>query len=69
MKEIDLNFDASLNKLFSDCVKKRYTSIVIVLYYSCLHSSAVQRSRSCTDSEDGRGKTRGHTHHAVPDKV
>ncbi len=23
----DLNVDASLNKLFSDCVKKRYTSI------------------------------------------
>ncbi|KTG36886.1 hypothetical protein cypCar_00029162 [Cyprinus carpio] len=35
----------------------------------CLHSSAVQRSRSCTDSEDGRGKTRGHTHHVVPDKA
>ncbi|XP_077063777.1 E3 ubiquitin-protein ligase RNF169 isoform X1 [Siphateles boraxobius] len=35
----------------------------------CLHSSAVQRSRSCTDSEDGRGKSRVHTHHAVPDKA
>ncbi|XP_016327362.1 E3 ubiquitin-protein ligase RNF169-like isoform X2 [Sinocyclocheilus anshuiensis] len=35
----------------------------------CLHSSAVQRSRSCTDSEDGRGKSRGHAHHAVPDKA
>ncbi|KAF4103810.1 E3 ubiquitin-protein ligase RNF169 [Onychostoma macrolepis] len=35
----------------------------------CLHSSAVQRSRSCTDSEDGRGKTRSHTHQAVPDKA
>uniref|UniRef100_A0A672MFP5 Signal peptidase complex subunit 2 n=1 Tax=Sinocyclocheilus grahami TaxID=75366 RepID=A0A672MFP5_SINGR len=35
----------------------------------CLHSSAVQRSRSCTDSEDGRGKNRGHAHHAVPEKV
>uniref|UniRef100_A0A8C2IKH6 RING-type E3 ubiquitin transferase n=1 Tax=Cyprinus carpio TaxID=7962 RepID=A0A8C2IKH6_CYPCA len=35
----------------------------------CLHSSAVQRSRSCTDSEDGRGKNRGHAHHAIPDKA
>ncbi|XP_051717488.1 E3 ubiquitin-protein ligase RNF169 isoform X2 [Ctenopharyngodon idella] len=35
----------------------------------CLHSTAVQRSRSCTDSEDGRGKSRVHTHHAIPDKA
>ncbi|XP_056329390.1 E3 ubiquitin-protein ligase RNF169 [Danio aesculapii] len=35
----------------------------------CLHSSAAQRSRSCTDSEDGRGKSRGHTTQAVPDKA
>ncbi|NP_001410929.1 E3 ubiquitin-protein ligase RNF169 [Danio rerio] len=36
---------------------------------SCLHSSAAQRSRSCTDSEDGRGKSRGHTNQAVPEKA
>ncbi|XP_051536018.1 E3 ubiquitin-protein ligase RNF169 isoform X2 [Myxocyprinus asiaticus] len=36
---------------------------------SCLHSSAVQRSRSCTDSEDGRGKNRGHVHSNVPEKA
>ncbi|XP_052471952.1 E3 ubiquitin-protein ligase RNF169 [Carassius gibelio] len=36
---------------------------------SCLNSSAVQRSRSCTDSEDGRGKNRVHAHHAGPDKA
>ncbi|XP_051963738.1 E3 ubiquitin-protein ligase RNF169-like isoform X1 [Xyrauchen texanus] len=35
----------------------------------CLHSSAVQRSRSCTDSEDGRGKNRGHAHHSVSEKA
>ncbi|XP_051521249.1 E3 ubiquitin-protein ligase RNF169-like isoform X2 [Myxocyprinus asiaticus] len=36
---------------------------------SCLHSSAVQRSRSCTDSEDGKGKNRGHANHNVPEKA
>ncbi|KAA0702290.1 E3 ubiquitin-protein ligase RNF169 [Triplophysa tibetana] len=35
----------------------------------CIHSSAAQRSRSCTDSEDGRGKNKSHTHHAVPEKA
>lgn len=35
----------------------------------CLHSSAAQRSRSCTDSEEGRGKSRGHTNQAAPDKA
>nr|XP_055051634.1 E3 ubiquitin-protein ligase RNF169 [Misgurnus anguillicaudatus] len=35
----------------------------------CLHSSAVQRSRSCTDSDDGKGKSRGHPHHTVPEKA
>ncbi|TRY85139.1 hypothetical protein DNTS_006338 [Danionella cerebrum] len=36
---------------------------------SCPQSTAVQRSRSCTDSEDGRRKTRGRTNQTLPEKA
>ncbi|XP_030632971.1 E3 ubiquitin-protein ligase RNF169 [Chanos chanos] len=35
----------------------------------CLQNNVVQRSRSCTDSDEGCGKVRGHSYLATPEKA